>query len=85
MKAVVIGERSDVSMEQIMAVYPRHKAVVDKFVAQGRSHRHQSVRGPATGPRRKVLGQFQVRTPGAVEQLHTLLLVLAYTASGLGP
>ena len=35
MKAVVIGESSGVSREAIMAVYPRHKAVVDKFVAQG--------------------------------------------------
>jgi len=35
MKAVVIGESSGASMEAIMAVYPRHKAVVDKFVARG--------------------------------------------------
>ena len=35
MKAVVIGESSGASREAIMAVYPRHKAVVDKFVAQG--------------------------------------------------
>ncbi|HET7024664.1 MAG TPA: YciI family protein [Gemmatimonadales bacterium] len=35
MKAVVIGERADVTMEQIMAVYPRHKAVVERFVARG--------------------------------------------------
>ncbi len=35
MKAVVIGERADVTMEQIMAVYPRHKVVVDRFVAMG--------------------------------------------------
>ena len=35
MKAVVIGEPSGASMEQIMAVYPRHKAVVDEFVARG--------------------------------------------------
>lgn len=35
MKAVVIGESSGVSMDQIMAVYPRHKAVVDRFKAQG--------------------------------------------------
>ena len=34
-KAVLIGERSDVTMEQIMAVYPRHKAVVDEFIAGG--------------------------------------------------
>lgn len=35
MKAVVIGESSGASMETIMAVYPRHKAVADKFIAQG--------------------------------------------------
>ncbi|HCW08984.1 MAG TPA: hypothetical protein DGG95_16635 [Cytophagales bacterium] len=35
MKAVVIGERAEVTMDQIMAVYPRHKVVVDKFIAQG--------------------------------------------------
>lgn len=35
MKAVVIGESSGASMETIMSVYPRHKKVVDKFVARG--------------------------------------------------
>jgi uncharacterized protein len=35
MKAVAIGESSGVSGEAIMAVYPRHKAVVDKFIARG--------------------------------------------------
>jgi uncharacterized protein YciI len=35
MKAVVIGESTGATMEQIMAVYPRHKAVVDTFVARG--------------------------------------------------
>jgi len=35
MKAVVIGEPSGATMEQIMAVYPRHKLVVDRFVARG--------------------------------------------------
>jgi uncharacterized protein len=35
MKAVVIGEASGVTMETIMNVYPRHKAVVDKYVARG--------------------------------------------------
>jgi len=35
MKAVVIGESSGASREAIMAVYPRHKVVVDKFVARG--------------------------------------------------
>jgi uncharacterized protein len=32
MKAVVIGEGAGASMETVMAVYPRHKAVVDKFI-----------------------------------------------------
>jgi uncharacterized protein YciI len=35
MKAVVIGEPSGVTMEKIMEVYPRHKAVVEKFVNRG--------------------------------------------------
>jgi uncharacterized protein YciI len=35
MKAVVIGESSGATMEQVMAVYPRHKAVVDTFIANG--------------------------------------------------
>jgi uncharacterized protein YciI len=35
MKTVVIGESSGASMEQLMAVYPRHKALVDRFVARG--------------------------------------------------
>ena len=35
MKTVVIGEPSGASMETIMAVYPRHKAVVDSFVNRG--------------------------------------------------
>lgn len=35
MKAVVIGEPSGATMEQILAVYPRHKAVVERFVARG--------------------------------------------------
>ena len=35
MKAVVIGESSGATMERIMEVYPRHKAVVDGFVARG--------------------------------------------------
>lgn len=35
MKTVVIGEPSGATMESIMAVYPRHKAIVDKYIAQG--------------------------------------------------
>ena len=35
MKAVIIGEGSGASLEVIMAVFPRHKAVVDEFKARG--------------------------------------------------
>lgn len=35
MKAVVIGESSGASMDIIMSVYPRHKAVVDKYITNG--------------------------------------------------
>ena len=35
MKTVVIGNSSGVSRETVMKVYPRHKVVVDKFIAQG--------------------------------------------------
>lgn len=35
MKAVVIGEPSGVTMEVIMAVYPRHKLIVDKYIEKG--------------------------------------------------
>jgi uncharacterized protein YciI len=35
MKTVVIGESSGATMDAIMAVYPRHKAVVDKYIAMG--------------------------------------------------
>ena len=34
-KAVIVGEPSGVSMETIMRVFPRHKALVDVFVARG--------------------------------------------------
>lgn len=35
MKAVVIGQPSDVTMEVIMSVYPRHKLVADKYIERG--------------------------------------------------
>ena len=35
MKVVVIGESSGMTMEEVMAIYPRHKAVVEQFVARG--------------------------------------------------
>jgi uncharacterized protein YciI len=35
MKFVVLGESSGATMEQVMAVYPRHKALADRFIANG--------------------------------------------------
>lgn len=35
MKTVVIGESSGATMEAIISVYPRHKIVVDKYIAKG--------------------------------------------------
>ncbi len=35
MKTVVIGEGAGADIDQIMNVYPRHKAVVDKYVQRG--------------------------------------------------
>ena len=34
MKFVVLGESSGATMEQVMAVYPRHKALADQFIAR---------------------------------------------------
>ena len=35
MKFVVIGEGAGASMETVMKVYPRHKAVADQFIQRG--------------------------------------------------
>jgi hypothetical protein len=35
MKVVVLGQPSGATMEMIMAVYPRHKVVVNKFIDRG--------------------------------------------------
>jgi uncharacterized protein YciI len=35
MKTVVIGESSGAAMADVLAVYPRHKLVVDKFIEKG--------------------------------------------------
>ena len=35
MKYVVLGVSSGASMDEIMAVYPRHKVLVDEFVDRG--------------------------------------------------
>lgn len=35
MKYVVLGESTGASMEAVMAVYPRHKKLVDELIARG--------------------------------------------------
>jgi len=35
MKTVIIGESSGATLETIMKVYPRHKVIVDKYIAKG--------------------------------------------------
>lgn len=35
MKAVVIGQSTGATMEEVMKVYPRHKAFADKFIERG--------------------------------------------------
>jgi hypothetical protein len=35
MKTAVIGESCGATMDAIMAIYPRHKVVVEKFVSAG--------------------------------------------------
>jgi uncharacterized protein YciI len=35
MKAVLIGTSAGRSMDEVMAVYPRHKTVVDEFIDRG--------------------------------------------------
>jgi uncharacterized protein YciI len=60
MKAVVIGEGAGATMEQIMAVYPRHKLVVDAFKARG------EVIGIGPFADRGNMGIFRTRT--AAEQ-----------------
>jgi hypothetical protein len=35
MKSVLIGKSAGATREAIMAVYPRHKQLVDKFIAEG--------------------------------------------------
>jgi uncharacterized protein YciI len=36
MKAVVFYERSNVTVEKVMEVYPRHKQLVDTFAKEGK-------------------------------------------------
>jgi uncharacterized protein YciI len=35
MKTVIIGESSGATMDAIMAVYPRHKLILDKYIQNG--------------------------------------------------
>lgn len=35
MSFVVIGTRAEKTQEKIMAIYPRHKAFLDQFIARG--------------------------------------------------
>jgi uncharacterized protein YciI len=35
MKAVILYETANVSMDAIMAVFPRHKVLIDEFAARG--------------------------------------------------
>jgi uncharacterized protein YciI len=35
MKFVVIGHSSGATMDEVMAIYPRHKEIVDELVARG--------------------------------------------------
>jgi uncharacterized protein len=57
MKAIVIGSSSGATMEVVMAAYPRHKAVVDAFVARG----DVIGIGPFTDAKRGNLAIFRTR------------------------
>ena len=48
-KAVVIGEPSGATMDQIMAVYPRHKAFVDTFTQDTGTFTYPTVAAFQTG------------------------------------
>ncbi len=55
MKAVVFYEPSDVSMEKIMEVYPKHKQIVDNFAQEGKI----IAIGPFTNPAGGSMGIFK--------------------------
>ena len=57
MKAIVIGTSGGASMDVIMAAYPRHKAVVDAFIARG----EVIGIGPFTDVKRGNLAIFRTR------------------------
>jgi len=87
MKAVLIGEPSGATMEQIMAVYPRHKAVVDEFIAAG----HVIGIGPfadrgnmAIFRTRDAAEQFAARDPFVLEGLVKSYTIRDWNDSLLG-
>ena len=49
MKTVVFYERSDVSMEKVMEMYPRHKQLVDDFAKEGKVIAIGAFANPADG------------------------------------
>ncbi|HJW29104.1 MAG TPA: YciI family protein [Saprospiraceae bacterium] len=49
MKAILFYETAPVTMDAIMAVYPRHKALVDQFATQGRIIAIGTYANPAEG------------------------------------
>ena len=57
MKAVAFYETGSSTMEQIMAVYPRHKAYLDSFVEKGQVYGI----GPFAGGRDGSMGIFKSR------------------------
>jgi uncharacterized protein len=57
MKAVVFYETGSSTMEQIMAVYPRHKVYLDSFVEKGEVYGI----GPFAGGREGSMGIFKSR------------------------
>jgi len=49
MKTVVFYERSDVSVEKVMEIYPRHKQLVDDFAKEGKILAIGAFTNPADG------------------------------------
>jgi uncharacterized protein YciI len=49
MKAVVFYERSDVGMDKVMEVYPKHKQLVDAFSKEGKVIAIGAFTNPADG------------------------------------
>ena len=49
MKTVVFYERSDVSVEKVMEIYPRHKQLVDDFAKKGKIIAIGAFTNPADG------------------------------------